>query len=94
MGINVEFNEHLAAKGWDGRPNQRGAAVFADQPTFHPTKHLVGTLNVLKEKPKFYCFTRVRIMDISEKGVGIGPDGRRSFTSAPKTVTLPHAVMR
>jgi len=38
VGVDVEYNDGYAIKGWDGQPDQRGAAIFQGQGTFHPTK--------------------------------------------------------
>ncbi|KAK3059841.1 hypothetical protein LTS18_009935, partial [Coniosporium uncinatum] len=53
LGMNVEFKEGFAVKGWDGQKDQRDAAVFAGQGTFHPTKYLVGILKWLQQQPNF-----------------------------------------
>jgi len=74
-GVPSDFREGYAIKGWDGKPDQRDATVFADQATFHPTKYLVGVLKWLKEQPNFTCYTQTRVMDVKEKGIellGIG----------------------
>jgi glycine/D-amino acid oxidase-like deaminating enzyme len=40
LKLEAEYREGFAVKGWDGEPDQRDAAVFFNQGTFHPTKYL------------------------------------------------------
>ncbi|MCJ1305003.1 hypothetical protein MMC08_007816 [Hypocenomyce scalaris] len=69
MGLTATFQEGYAIKGWDGKVDQRDAAIFEGQATFHPTKYLVGVLKWLAEQPNFSCYTRTRMMSIEEKGL-------------------------
>ncbi|KAK4623715.1 Putative Rieske 2Fe-2S iron-sulfur protein [Fulvia fulva] len=78
LGLKVEYDADFKLRGWDGEPDQRGAAIFRDQATFHPTKYLNGVLKWLKEQPNFHCFTHTRVMDFSEKGIEIGPIGHKT----------------
>jgi len=78
LGMDVDYKEGFAVPGWDGEPDQRDAAIFQGQATFHPTKYLVGILKWLKGQPNFQCFTRSRVMDISEKGIEIAGIGRKT----------------
>ncbi|KAJ5544956.1 hypothetical protein N7535_006657 [Penicillium sp. DV-2018c] len=71
LGLPVSFRDDLAAKGWDGKVDQRGGAVFDKQATFHPTKYLVGVLEWLKKQPNFQCFTDTRVISVNEEGSGI-----------------------
>jgi glycine/D-amino acid oxidase-like deaminating enzyme len=71
LRMHAEYNEGYAVKGWDGAPDQRDAAVFQGQGTFHPTKYLVGVLKWLKDQPNFSCYTHSRVMDVSESGFSI-----------------------
>jgi hypothetical protein len=41
LGLTTEFPGQLVVKDWDGRVDQRGAAIFSQQATFHPTKYLI-----------------------------------------------------
>ncbi|CAJ2510469.1 Uu.00g132780.m01.CDS01 [Anthostomella pinea] len=95
LGINAEYRDDLTVKGWDGKPNQRGGAVFHDQATFHPTDYLVGVLNWLKSQPNFRCFTYTRAMSVEEKGIevlGLGHKYCRIETESGKTIQCEHAV--
>lgn len=69
LGIPTTYREGYAIKGWDGRPDQRDAAVFTEQATFHPTKYLTGLLKWLAKQPNFECYTHTRMMSIEEKGL-------------------------
>ncbi|PSR85681.1 FAD dependent oxidoreductase [Coniella lustricola] len=71
LGLDVEFREGFAIKGWDGMIDQRDAAVFNGQAAFHPTLYLLGLLKWLKDQPNFQCFTNTRMMAAQEVG-GIG----------------------
>ncbi|KFA70547.1 hypothetical protein S40285_08376 [Stachybotrys chlorohalonatus IBT 40285] len=68
LGLNTEFREDLKVKGWDGKPDQRGGAVFPKQAAFHPTIYLSGVLRWLKEQPNFKCYTNTRVISVEEKG--------------------------
>ena len=69
FGMPASFEEGYAIKGWDGKPDQRDAAVFRDQATFHPTMYLLGVLKWLADQPNFECYTHSRVMSIEEKGL-------------------------
>lgn len=40
LDMDAEFREGYVVKGWDGEHDQRDAAVWFKQGTFHPTKYL------------------------------------------------------
>ncbi|KAI9880847.1 MAG: hypothetical protein M1830_010442 [Pleopsidium flavum] len=69
LGLPASFQEGYAIKGWDGKLDQRDAAIFDDQATFHPTKYMVGVLKWLANQPNFECYTHTRMMSIEEKGL-------------------------
>ncbi|OJK04936.1 hypothetical protein ASPACDRAFT_109939 [Aspergillus aculeatus ATCC 16872] len=69
LGLRASYHEGLAVKGWDGAIDQRDAAVFADQATFHPTKYFVGVLEWLRQQPNFQCYTHTRMMSVEEKNL-------------------------
>ncbi|TKA81775.1 hypothetical protein B0A49_00647 [Cryomyces minteri] len=95
LGMNVTFQEGFAVKGWDGQIDQRDAAIFSGQATFHPTKYLVGLLKWLKDQPNFQCFTHTRMMDIEEKGVeilGMGSKDCHVKTDDGYTITCKDAL--
>ena len=69
LGLPAHYEKGYAIKGWDGKPDQRDAAIFEDQATFHPTTYLVGVLKWLAEQPNFKCYTHTRMMSIEEKGI-------------------------
>ncbi|KAI1376636.1 DAO-domain-containing protein [Hypoxylon crocopeplum] len=95
LGIDATFDENLAIKGWDGKPDQRGGAIFAKQAAFHPTKYLNGVLKWLKEQPRFRCFTYTRAMSVKEKGIellGLGHKYCQIETESGKTINCEHAV--
>ncbi|EMC93179.1 hypothetical protein BAUCODRAFT_150541 [Baudoinia panamericana UAMH 10762] len=95
LGLPADFKEGFSVKGWDGEPDQRDAAVFEGQATFHPTKYLIAVLNWLKQQPNFTCYTHTRAMNIAEKGIEIGPIGTKSVeikTLAGHTITCAQAV--
>lgn len=71
LKMEADFKEDFAVKGWDGEPDQRGAAVFANQATFHPTKYLVGILEWLNKQSNFSCYTNSRVLEVSEKGLSV-----------------------
>jgi glycine/D-amino acid oxidase-like deaminating enzyme/nitrite reductase/ring-hydroxylating ferredoxin subunit len=71
VGIDTEYKEGFAVKGWNGSIDQRDAVIYPGQATFHPTKYLVGVLNFLKDQPQFKCFTHTRMMSVEEKGIEI-----------------------
>ena len=95
LGLSVSFEEGYAIKGWDGKIDQRDAAVFKQQATFHPTKYIKGVLTWLSEQPNFSCYTRTRVISIEEKGVeilGLGSKDVRVSTLDGHTVTCENAV--
>jgi len=71
LKMKAEYREGFAVKGWDGKPDQRDAAVFFGQGAFHPTKYLVGILDWLKKQPNFSCYTNSRVLEVSEKGISV-----------------------
>ena len=71
LGMAAEFKENYAIKGWDGEIDQRDAAIFYDQATFHPTKYLIGVLDWLKSQSNFSCYTHTRMLSCEEKGIEI-----------------------
>lgn len=97
LGMDVEYKEGYAVKGWDGKSDQRDAIIFASstQATFHPTKYLVGILNWLKQQPNFECYTRTRVVSCDEKGIellGMGHKTVKVGTENGHTITCQHAV--
>ncbi|KAF2098808.1 DAO-domain-containing protein [Rhizodiscina lignyota] len=95
LGLDAEFRDGLAIKGWDGSIDQRDGAVFNGQATFHPTKYLNGVLHWLKEQPKFQCFTHTRVVSLEEKGIevfGIGNTTVQIQTEAGHTIKCGDAV--
>ncbi|KAI4205126.1 MAG: hypothetical protein LQ346_001523 [Caloplaca aetnensis] len=69
LGMNAEYKEGFAVKGWDGKVDQRDAQVYTGQATFHPTKYILGVLKWLTEQPNFRCYTRTRVISVEEKGL-------------------------
>jgi len=99
IGLDAKFVEDFKIKGWDGEPDQRDAAVFGRQATFHPTKYLNGVLKWLQKQPNFQCYTRSRVHTCSEKGLHvpiidthIGKKGVKVETVTGRTVMCNHAV--
>ncbi|KAL2023279.1 hypothetical protein VTK56DRAFT_3017 [Thermocarpiscus australiensis] len=95
IGIETRFDENLTVRGWTGKPDQRGGLVAENQATFHPTKYLAGVLAWLKQQPNFQCYTRTRVMSISEKGaelLGMGHKSVEIKTESGYTVKAEHAV--
>ncbi|KAL4797738.1 FAD dependent oxidoreductase-domain-containing protein [Aspergillus venezuelensis] len=66
-GVDVSFDDDLKVKGWDGKINQVGGAIFRGQATFHPTKYLSALLEWLKTQENFECFAETRVTAIEEK---------------------------
>ncbi|PIB00708.1 putative Rieske 2Fe-2S iron-sulfur protein [Cercospora beticola] len=97
FGINVKFEQGYKVKGWDGEPDQRDAAIFSDQATFHPTKYVNALLKFLDKQHNFRCYTHTRVSDTQEKGFGIGPIGSKTSvevkTYEGHTVTAKDVVM-
>ncbi|PGH15033.1 hypothetical protein AJ79_02715 [Helicocarpus griseus UAMH5409] len=95
LGLEVCYRDGFAVKGWDGKVDQRDAAIFANQATFHPTKYLVGVLKWLKEQPNFKCFTHTRMASIEETGIkvaGLGQKKVKIQTENGHTIKADHAV--
>jgi len=69
LGIPATYREGCAIKRWDGKPDQRDAAGFTEQATFHPTKYLTRVLKWLAKRPNFECYTHTKMMTIEEKGL-------------------------
>ena len=95
LGLSVSFEEGYAIKGWDGETDQRDAAVFHQQATFHPTKYINGILDWLSKQSKFSCFTRARVVSVEEKGIevlGFGSKSVEVSTLDGHTVTCENAV--
>lgn len=95
LGLNVRFEEGFAVKGWTGSIDQRDAAIFEEQATFHPTKYLNGLMRHLQSQPNFSCYTRTSMIEIDEKGIevlGIGRSTVKVHTDNGHTVVCKHAV--
>ncbi|KAG7009312.1 hypothetical protein G7Y79_00003g011800 [Physcia stellaris] len=95
LGLPVSFKDGLAIQGWDGKVDQRDAALNSEQATFHPTKYMVGVLKWLADQPNFSCFTHTRVMSVEEKGVeilGIGSKDVRVSTEEGFTITCKKAL--
>lgn len=95
LGIDAIFDEDLTIRGWGGKSDQRGGAIFAKQAAFHPTKYLNGVLKWLKEQPKFQCYTSTRVLSVKEKGIevlGLGHKYVQVETEAGNTISCEHAV--
>jgi len=71
IGVDVEYKEGLAVKGWDGTTDQRDGAIFSNQAAFHPTLYLVGVLKWLKQQRNFQCYTFTRIVSLEESGTNV-----------------------
>lgn len=69
LQLPVTFDPNFAIRGWHGKPDQRGAAIYRDQAAFHPTKYLNGLLRWLSRNEKFRCFTHTRMLSIEESNV-------------------------
>jgi glycine/D-amino acid oxidase-like deaminating enzyme len=69
LGLDANFQENFAMKGWDGKIDQQGATIFSHQATFHPTKYLIGVLKCLRQQPNFSCYTHTRMISCEEKGL-------------------------
>ncbi|PYH48660.1 FAD-dependent oxidoreductase [Aspergillus saccharolyticus JOP 1030-1] len=82
LGLAAQFHAGRAVRGWEGAVDQRDAAVFQGQATFHPTKYLVGVLEWLRQQPNFQCYTGTRMMSSEEE-----QDGVRVQTAGGHTVT-------
>ena len=94
--MNAEWKEGYAIKGWNGQIDQRDAAVFYNQGTFHPTKYLLGVLKWLSQQPNFSCYARTRMLQCQEKGIevmGFGSKEVKVTTEDDKTITCKDVVM-
>ena len=69
LGIETEYKENFAIKGWDGKPDHRDVVIFKNNATFHPTKYVNGVLKWLAKQPNFQCYTHTRMVSIEEKGL-------------------------
>lgn len=69
LGIDTEYRQNYAIRGWDGKPDQRDVVVFKNNATFHPTKYLNGILKWLAKQPNFQCYSHTRMSSIAEKGL-------------------------
>jgi len=94
LGIEAEFRDDLTIKGWDGKPDQRGGAVFSGQAAFHPTLYLGGILRWLQSQPNFQCFTSTRVMSVEEQNnaTGTGNKTVKIQTEGGSVVQCDHAV--
>ena len=66
LGMDVTFNDDLAVRGWHGKPDQRGGAIFNNQATFHPTKYMLGVLEWLRKQPTFQCFANTKMISAED----------------------------
>ncbi|KAL2395998.1 hypothetical protein ABEF93_003282 [Exophiala dermatitidis] len=99
IGLDAKYVEGATIRGWDGKPDQRDAAIYNGQATFHPTKYLNGVLNWLRRQRNFECYTRTRMTSINEKGVDVpltdvhlGSDKVIVETANGHKITCSHAV--
>ncbi|KAL9576429.1 MAG: hypothetical protein Q9212_007101 [Teloschistes hypoglaucus] len=90
LGLKAEYKDGFAIKGWDGKPDQRGALTYAHQGLFHPTKYINGVLKHLSQQVNFKCYTRSRVMSVEEKGL-LKKEVRVS-TEGGQTITCVNAV--
>ena len=89
LGLDATFRHRYAVEGWDSDgPDQRDAAVFAGQATFHPTKYFIGVLAWLAAHPKFQCYTHSRMVSIED-----GEEGVRVQTRDGRSVHCGAAIM-
>jgi glycine/D-amino acid oxidase-like deaminating enzyme len=95
-GMDAEWKEGYAIKGWNGQVDQRDAAAYYNQGTFHPTKYVLGVMKWLSEQPNFSCYTRTRMMECKEKGIeimGFGTKEVKISTEDGNTISCKEAVM-
>ena len=92
FGLPARYEEGYAIKGWDGRPDQRDAAIFQDQATFHPTQYMVGVLKWLSTQENFRCYTQTRMISIEEKGGLLSSKVVHVSTLDGQTITCQDAV--
>ena len=99
LGVEVEFKEDLAAKGWNGKVDQRGGLVWHNQATFHPTRYLQGVLGWLQKQANFSCYTNTRVMSVEEQDergiLGLGSKTEKMVkvqTESGRTIECTNAV--
>lgn len=95
VGLKASYEPGFKIKGWDGKVDQRDAAITHDQATFHPTQYLVGLLKWLEKQDNFSCYTYTRAMDVEEKGHGLLGFGHKEVhitTEAGNTITCKNAL--
>jgi glycine/D-amino acid oxidase-like deaminating enzyme/nitrite reductase/ring-hydroxylating ferredoxin subunit len=95
LGLNARFEEGYKVKGWEGAIDQRDAAIFEANATFHPTKYVNGLMRHLKSQPNFQCYTHTAVVEVAEKGIevlGMGSKSVKVSTGGGNTVTCQHAV--
>jgi len=98
-GLDAIYQDGFAIPGWDGQIDQRDAAIFNNQATFHPTKYIVGVLEWLQQQKNFQAFSNTRAAEIKEKGVTVpvvnvhlGPRDTVVKTEDGHTVIASHTV--
>lgn len=67
LGLETEFQDLLTIRDWDGKPNQRGGTVFANQAAFHPTMYLVGVMEWLRKQQNFRSFALTRALSVEDE---------------------------
>ncbi|KAB2569057.1 putative Rieske 2Fe-2S iron-sulfur protein YhfW [Lasiodiplodia theobromae] len=95
FGMDMSVVEGFAIRGWEGKVDQRDAAVVQNQAAFHPTKYLCGVLRWLEGQQNFRGYARTRVTDVQERGIEILGVGNRSVkvsTLAGRTVKCAYAV--
>ncbi|GME35106.1 FAD dependent oxidoreductase [Neofusicoccum parvum] len=95
FGIDMDVLKGFAIHGWEGKIDQRDAAVVRNQAAFHPTKYLCGVLRWLEEQQNFRGYAHTRVTDVQERGVeilGIGNKSVEVSTLAGLTVKCAYAV--
>jgi len=95
LGMEAHFKQGFAVKGWDGAIDQRDAAVFPNQATFHPTKYVIGLLKWLQNQPNFSCYTNTRVMGFHEKGIkvlGLGSKSVKMDTESGNVISAKYAL--
>lgn len=94
-GIDARIDDNLTVRGWDGKPDQRGGAIFANQATFHPTRYVNGVLKWLQNQSNFSCYTGTSVILLDEKGIemlGLGQKYCEVKTESGNTVVGGNAV--
>jgi glycine/D-amino acid oxidase-like deaminating enzyme/nitrite reductase/ring-hydroxylating ferredoxin subunit len=95
VGIQTEFKDGLAVKGWNGNIDQRDGMIVKEQATFHPTKYLNGVLKWLKQQPNFKCYTHTRVLGCREQGIELLGMGHKTVlveTEAGNKIQAEYAV--